>query len=443
MSLAGMIEVREGKIQDFVKQHNIDAIVNPARPSLMGGEHDGSVDEAIHQIINSEKQEETDYFKRYIAEKFEKKVHTQKEDVIRCERGEAVITEGGGFCKRVIHTVGPKSDRNEGHPDGYSSSCVGKLVSCYENVMRLVFEYPEIEKIAIPVVSSGNYGFDFEYAFRIGLVTVYNELLEKKNEYRELFEEISLRKIYFVIPNDNGNCDRARRIFDEYTDVFQREHRAVYSGVFQSQKEALKEVNMYDEQKGYFAIAKFVRQLLIILRYVFVVWTWLKDKFGKEDWVARRQVIEIVAFIKVVIPIVFMILCTSCTMMESSRIAQVGVSVIIAYDLGDTVTYLIGLMFLSDIQRPSANVIRSLVMLVVNYIEVQFDMAAIYLFISNFIYHHGYKIQKAMGFIIGNEDIIKEYRWLQFANNGIKFFFLTVALSYFANHMRMRKFRTV
>ena len=438
-----MIEVREGKIQDFVKQHNIDAIVNPARPSLMGGEHDGSVDEAIHQIINSEKQEETDYFKRYIAEKFEKKVHTQKEDVIRCERGEAVITEGGGFCKRVIHTVGPKSDRNEGHPDGYSSSCVGKLVSCYENVMRLVFEYPEIEKIAIPVVSSGNYGFDFEYAFRIGLVTVYNELLEKKNEYRELFEEISLRKIYFVIPNDNGNCDRARRIFDEYTDVFQREHRAVYSGVFQSQKEALKEVNMYDEQKGYFAIAKFVRQLLIILRYVFVVWTWLKDKFGKEDWVARRQVIEIVAFIKVVIPIVFMILCTSCTMMESSRIAQVGVSVIIAYDLGDTVTYLIGLMFLSDIQRPSANVIRSLVMLVVNYIEVQFDMAAIYLFISNFIYHHGYKIQKAMGFIIGNEDIIKEYRWLQFANNGIKFFFLTVALSYFANHMRMRKFRTV
>ena len=61
---------------------------------------------------------------------------------------------------------------------------------------------------------------------------------------RELFKEISLRKIYFVIPNDNGNCDRARQIFDQYKDVFQREHRAVYSGVLKSQKEALKEVNM-------------------------------------------------------------------------------------------------------------------------------------------------------------------------------------------------------
>ena len=108
-------------------------------------------------------------------------------------------------------------------------------------------------------------------------------MLEKKNEYRELFEEISLRKIYFVIPNDNGNCDRARRIFDKYMDVFQREHRAVYSDVLQSQQEALKEVNMYDEQKGYFAIAKFVRQILIILRYVFVGWTLLKDVFGKRD----------------------------------------------------------------------------------------------------------------------------------------------------------------
>ena len=336
MSLAEMIEVREGKIEEFVEKYNIDAIVNPARPSLMGGKRDGSVDEAIHQKINR-LERKNGYFKEFIKDEFEEKVNTRKADVIRCERGEAVLTEGGKLCKYVIHTVGPKSDRNEGHPDGYSSSCVGKLVSCYENVMKLVFEYPEIEKIAIPVVSSGNYGFDFEYAFRIGLVTVYNELLEKKNEYRELFKEISLRKIYFVIPNDNGNCDRARQIFDQYKDVFQREHRAVYSGVFKSQKEALKEVNMYDEQRGYFAIAKRIRQLLIILRYVFVGWTWLKDIFGKRDWVARRQVIEIVAFIKVFVPIIFMFLCTSYISIGSSWGVQVVFSAIIAYDLGDTV----------------------------------------------------------------------------------------------------------
>ncbi|MBU5416947.1 macro domain-containing protein [Anaerobutyricum soehngenii] len=439
MDLVNMIEIRDGRIEEFVENHNIDAIVNPARPSLMGGRHDGSVDEAIHTKIN-EKDGRKNYFKQYIKREFENKFHTEKENIIRCGRGEAVLTKGGSLCKYVIHTVGPKSDRNEGHPNGYSSSCVKKLVSCYENIMSLIFKYPEIEKVAIPVISSGNYGFDFDYAFRIGLVTVYNELLEKKNEYRELFKEINLRKIYFVILNDNGNCDRARNIFDEYQEVFQREHRAVYSKVLRSQKAALKEINMYDEQRGYFTIAKITRLLLIYLRYVFVGWTLLKDFFGKWDWVRRRCVIEIIALVKVIIPILFMCVCGA---IKGSLLIQILCSIVILYDLGDTITYLIALMFLSDVQRPSANVIRSLVMLVINYIEVQFDMAAVYLFMSNFIYNKMYTVWRGIGFIIGDCIIINEYGWLQFTNNGIKFFFLTVALSYFSNHMRLRKFRTV
>ena len=439
MDLVNMIEIRDGRIEEFAENHHIDAIVNPARPSLMGGEHDGSVDEAIHKKINKKNGSE-DYFKRHIKKKFKNKFHTKEEKIIRCCRGEAVITKGGKLCKYVIHTVGPKSDRNEGHPNGYSSSCVEKLVSCYENIMSLIFKYPAIKTVAIPVISSGNYGFDFDYAFRIGLVTVYNELLEKRNEYRELFEKINLRKIYFVILNDNGNCDRARNIFDEYQEVFQREHRAVYSKVLKSQKAALKEINMYDEQRGYFTIAKVTRLLLIYLRYIFVGWTLLKDFFGRWDWVRRRCVIEIIALVKVVIPILFMCVCGK---IKGNLLIQILFSVIILYDLGDTITYLIALMFLSDVQRPSANVIRSLVMLVINYIEVQFDMAAVYLFISNFIYNKMYTVWRGIGFIIGDCIIINEYGWLNFTNNGIKFFFLTVALSYFSNHMRLRKFRTI
>ena len=49
--------------------------------------------------------------------------------------------------------------------------------------MKLIFEHPAIEQVAIPVISSGNYNFDFEYAFKIGLTTVYNELLDKKSGY--------------------------------------------------------------------------------------------------------------------------------------------------------------------------------------------------------------------------------------------------------------------
>lgn len=121
---------------------------------------------------------------------------------------------------------------------------------------------------------------------------------------------------------------------------------------------------------------------------------------------------------------------------------KIAVVAILLYDLGDTVTYLVALMFLADVQRPSANVIRSLVMLVINYIEVQLDLAALYLFISNFINNKIYTIKYAINFIINCSEI-KDVVWLQYINNGLKFFFLTVTLSYFANHMRMRKFRTV
>lgn len=116
-----MIEVHDGKIEKFVEQNRIDVVVNAARPSLMGAHSAGSVDYALHKIID-EKEGRSGYFKEKIKEEFEEKVHTKKENVIRCNRGEAVITEGGKLCKYVIHTVGPKSDRRKGRLDGYSSS---------------------------------------------------------------------------------------------------------------------------------------------------------------------------------------------------------------------------------------------------------------------------------------------------------------------------------
>ena len=201
----------------------------------------------------------------------------------------------------------------------------------------------------------------------------------------------------------------------------------------------MKEVNLYDEQRGYFAIAKLTRQLLIILRYFFSLWTLLKDWFGKWDWVVRRQVIEMVAFFKTIVPVLCILLMykTECT--SFANVVLIG---ILLYDLGDTVTYLIALMFLADVQRPSANVIRSLVMLVINYIEVEMDMAAIYLLANNFTARKMHAVKCAINFII---DPLKttNIEWMNYVNNGLKFFFLTVALSYFSNHMRMRKFRTV
>ena len=146
-----------------------------------------------------------------------------------------------------------------------------------------------------------------------------------------------------------------------------------------------------------------------------------------------------VSFFKTIVPVLCILLMykTECT--SFANVVLIG---ILLYDLGDTVTYLIALMFLADVQRPSANVIRSLVMLVINYIEVEMDMAAIYLLANNFTARKMHAVKCAINFII---DPLKttNIEWMNYVNNGLKFFFLTVALSYFSNHMRMRKFRTV
>lgn len=96
MSLAEMIEVREGKIEEFVEKYNIDAIVNPARPSLMGGKRDGSVDEAIHQKINR-LERKNGYFKEFIKDEFE--------EIIQGKRMLFVVKEEKRYLLKVGNCV--------------------------------------------------------------------------------------------------------------------------------------------------------------------------------------------------------------------------------------------------------------------------------------------------------------------------------------------------
>ena len=303
--------------------------------------------------------------------------------------------------------------------------------------MEQVFQYQNIEKIAIPVISAGNYGFDFEYAFTIGLTSVYNILLEKKKETAELFEYIGLKKVYFIVPDEMGNYETACEVFKKYQKVFQKEHRAVARGAMKSQIEFFKEIRSYDTQKGSFAIAKFIREILMVLRIILGLWTYVKDLISKRDWVLRRQTVEIMTFIKMLIPVPLMLLYQGYA---GNNVVKWLILIMLLYNLADTVTYLIALMFFADIQRPSANLSRSLIMLIVNYIEVELDVAAIYLVTQNFR-HVAVSFNDAVNLAIGCEaDNL--CRWLKFGNTGIKFFFLTVVLSYFSSHMRQRKFRT-
>ena len=246
-----------------------------------------------------------------------------------------------------------------------------------------------------------------------------------------------MKKIYFVVTDIGNNYQLADNILERYKPIFFKEHRVVSRGAIQSQKEYWKEICLYDSKKGYFAIATGVRRLLLIIRWVLGLWTYVKDLISKEDWVVRRQTVEVISVIKMAIPLPVLWLAFTYGKTEWVNIILLC---IIGYDLLDTVTYLLSLMLFADIQRPSANVSRSLIMLVVNYIEVELDMACVFVLIRN-IQNDFQPMSTVLEFLIGDKgaELSKCLNW---ANSGTKFFFLTIVLSYFSSHMRLRKFRT-
>jgi O-acetyl-ADP-ribose deacetylase (regulator of RNase III) len=136
---------------DITKQ-KVDAIVNAANSSLMGG---GGVDGAIHRAGGAA-----------ILEQCKQIIGRQGS----CPTGEAVITTAGNLpAKFVIHTVGPiwQGGKNN-EPE--------KLSSCYRNSLLLAAEN-NLKTIAFPNISTGIYGYPREQAAHVAVKTV-TEYLE-------------------------------------------------------------------------------------------------------------------------------------------------------------------------------------------------------------------------------------------------------------------------
>jgi O-acetyl-ADP-ribose deacetylase (regulator of RNase III) len=135
--LDGRITVLVGNIS----QQKVDALVNAANSTLMGG---GGVDGAIHSAGGPKILEEC---KEIRLTRFPNGLPT----------GEAAITTGGNLAARyVIHTVGPIKGRTGGRD-------AELLAACYRNSLALAVEH-HIKTIAIPSISTGAYGYPREEA---------------------------------------------------------------------------------------------------------------------------------------------------------------------------------------------------------------------------------------------------------------------------------------
>jgi O-acetyl-ADP-ribose deacetylase (regulator of RNase III) len=134
----------DGKVRILVgdiSQQHVDAIVNAANSTLMGG---GGVDGAIHYAGGPQILEECQELRRT---RFPGGLPT----------GEAVITTGGKLAARyVIHTVGPIKGRAGGQE-------AELLAACYRNCLALAVEH-ELRTIAFPSISTGAFGYPREEA---------------------------------------------------------------------------------------------------------------------------------------------------------------------------------------------------------------------------------------------------------------------------------------
>lgn len=163
-----------------ITEQNVDAIVNAANSTLLGG---GGVDGAIHRKGGARILEECREIRRTAYPQ-------------GLPTGKAVITSGGNLTARfVVHTVGPIY----GQHDGAEADL---LADCYRNCLILATEN-SLETIAFPSISTGAFGYPKHEAAKIvsAAVTDFAKNDDSLKEIRLVFFSDSDARMFLTHQN--------------------------------------------------------------------------------------------------------------------------------------------------------------------------------------------------------------------------------------------------
>lgn len=167
-------------LEGDLTEQDVDAIVNAANSSLMGG---GGVDGAIHRRGGPEILAECEELRR-----------TRYPDGL--PTGQAVATTGGKLAARwVIHTVGPVFSQSEDRS--------ALLASCHVETLRVADELGA-RTVAFPAISTGIYGYPHDLAAPVALRAVLQADTRVEEVRFVLFDGTALEAFERSMPRSAG-----------------------------------------------------------------------------------------------------------------------------------------------------------------------------------------------------------------------------------------------